>query len=73
MCSSDLGLALLGTFASALAESLADPSEREAAAVTLLVAASGVTIAGVGAAFWALVAGLVVRLIVRERVSPSAG
>ena len=30
-------------------------------------------LAGVGAAFWALVAGLVVRLIVRERVSPSAG
>lgn len=61
------GLALLGTFAGALAESLADPSEREAAAVTVLVAASGVTIAGVGAAFWALVAGLVVRWVVRPR------
>lgn len=66
------GLALLGTLASALGESLADPSEREAAAVTLLVAASGVTVAGIGAAFWALVAGLVVRAVVRERVSSSA-
>ncbi|NYJ02419.1 benzoate membrane transport protein [Nocardioides thalensis] len=55
------GLALLGTLGSALADSLADVSEREAAAATLVVAASGVTIGGVGAAFWALVVGLVLR------------
>ena len=59
------GLALLGTLASSLSEALADPSEREAAVVTFVVAASGVTVLGVGAAFWALVAGLVVRSVIR--------
>ena len=54
------GLALLGTFAASAATALADPASREAGAVTLVVAASGVTIAGVGAAFWGLVAGVVV-------------
>ncbi|GGM06818.1 benzoate/H(+) symporter BenE family transporter [Nakamurella endophytica] len=51
------GLALIATFASAAAAALADPARRDAAAVTFLVAASGLTIAGVGAALWALVAG----------------
>lgn len=54
------GLALLGTFAASAAAALADPASREAGAVTLVVAASGVTIAGVGAAFWGLVAGVIV-------------
>jgi benzoate membrane transport protein len=58
------GLALLGTLGLALAEALAEPAERIPAAVTVLVAASGVTVLGVGAAFWALVAGLVVRWVV---------
>lgn len=58
------GLALLGTLGLALAEALADPAERVPAAVAVLVAASGVTVVGVGAAFWALVAGLVVRWVV---------
>ncbi|WP_235531173.1 MULTISPECIES: benzoate/H(+) symporter BenE family transporter [unclassified Nocardioides] len=55
------GLALLGTLGAALAEALADPAEREAAAATLVVAASGVTVFGIGAAFWALVVGLLLR------------
>ena len=59
------GLALLGTFAASAASALTDAGSREAGsreagAVTLVVAASGVTVAGVGAAFWGLVAGLVV-------------
>lgn len=54
------GLALLGTFAASAAAALADPASREAGAVTLVVAASGVTIAEVGAAFWGLIAGVVV-------------
>jgi benzoate membrane transport protein len=57
------GLALLGTFAASLTGALEDPSDRTAAAATLVVAASGVTLLGIGAAFWALVAGLVVRLV----------
>ncbi|NUR16059.1 MAG: benzoate transporter, partial [Dermatophilaceae bacterium] len=59
------GLALLGTFASAAAAALTDAGSREAGAVTLVVAASGVTVAGVGAAFWGLVAGLVVLAALR--------
>ena len=59
------GLALLGTLGSALAEALADPGEREAAAATLVVAASGISVLGIGAAFWALVAGLLIRAFLR--------
>ncbi|KRC92990.1 benzoate transporter [Terrabacter sp. Root85] len=59
------GLALLGTFASAAAAALTDASTREAGAVTLVVAASGITVAGVGAAFWGLVAGVLVLAALR--------
>ncbi len=55
------GLALLGTLASALQAALADPEERLPAVVVFATAASGIAVAGVGAAFWALMAGLVVR------------
>lgn len=60
------GLALLGTLGASLAEALADPAEREAAAATLVVAASGVTVLGIGAAFWALVVGLVCRAVLHR-------
>ncbi len=62
------GLALLGTLATSLADALADPRERVPAVTCLVVAASGVTVLGIGAAFWALVVGLVVRAV----LSPSA-
>jgi benzoate membrane transport protein len=61
------GLALLGTLAASLAGALADEDGREAAAVCFVVAASGVSILGVGAAFWALLAGLVLRPLLRPR------
>ena len=51
------GFALLGTIASGLAVSLRDESHREAALITFLVTLSGVTLAGVGSAFWGLLAG----------------
>ncbi len=60
------GLALLGTLGSSLADALADPREREAAAATLVVAASGVTVLGIGAAFWALVVGLGCRAVLHR-------
>lgn len=67
------GLALLGTLGAALAEALADPAERESAAATLVVAASGVTVAGIGAAFWALVVGLLLRaFLTRSRNTSTA-
>jgi benzoate membrane transport protein len=55
------GLALVGTIGNGLAIASKDETEREAAIVTFLVTASGLTLWGVGAAFWGLVAGLVVR------------
>ncbi|WP_275743134.1 benzoate/H(+) symporter BenE family transporter [Nocardioides sp. YIM 152315] len=63
------GLALLGTLASSLAGALADEDGREAAVVCFIVAASGVTVLGIGAAFWALVAGLVLRPLLGRAVS----
>ena len=52
------GLALLGALAGALVAALADPDRRDAAIVTLVVSASGITAAGISASFWGLVAGL---------------
>lgn len=53
------GLALLATLANATQQALVEERSRLAAIVTIVVAASGLEIAGVGAAFWALVAGMV--------------
>ena len=53
------GLALLGTIGSGLATALRDEPHREAALITFLVTLSGVVIAGVGSAFWGVVAGSV--------------
>ncbi|WP_435770785.1 benzoate/H(+) symporter BenE family transporter [Nocardioides sp. SYSU DS0651] len=64
------GLALLGTLASSLADALADVADREAAAATLVVAASGVSLLGIGAAFWALLVGLALRAFLRLGRNP---
>jgi benzoate membrane transport protein len=53
------GLALLGTIGSGLAAAVQDESHREAAIITFLVTLSGVVIAGVGSAFWGVVAGTI--------------
>ena len=53
------GLALLGTIAGALAAALKDEHHRDAAALTFLVTLSGVSVAGIGSAFWGVVAGAV--------------
>ena len=51
------GLALLGTIAGGLAAALKDERHRDAAAMTFLVTLSGISMAGIGAAFWGVVAG----------------
>jgi len=51
------GLALLGTIGTALSTALRDELHREAALITFLVTLSGVVIAGVGSAFWGVLAG----------------
>lgn len=51
------GLALLGSFGAAVVNGLRDEEHREAAVVTFLVTASGLSLMGIGSAFWGLVAG----------------
>jgi len=60
------GLALLPSLASALATSLASEDNRLPAIVTLVTTASGVTVLGVGGAFWGLIAGIALQLILRR-------
>jgi len=57
------GLALLGTIGGALNTALKDDAHREAALITFLVTLSGVVIAGVGSAFWGVVAGSIALLV----------
>jgi benzoate membrane transport protein len=51
------GLALLSTIGNGLATALMHEKQREPALITFLVTASGVTLFGIGSAFWGLVAG----------------
>ncbi|CFN29848.1 benzoate/H(+) symporter BenE family transporter [Bordetella pertussis] len=52
------GLALLGAIMGGMTPAMADPQRREAALVTLLATASGISFWGIGSAFWGLAAGL---------------
>jgi len=61
------GLALLGTIGNALVAALADELEREPALIAFLVTASGVSLAGIGAPFWGLLAGALAALVFRAR------
>lgn len=57
------GLALLGSIGGGLAAALREEQHREAALITFLVTLSGVVIAGIGSAFWGVVAGSVALFI----------
>lgn len=59
------GLALLSTLAGSLKVALAQPEDLIPAIITFVTAASGIAIHGVSAAFWALLAGLLVRCILQ--------
>lgn len=61
------GLALLGTIGGALAAALKDERGRDPALITFLVTASGVTLAGVGSAFWGLCAGAIATAVLVPR------
>lgn len=60
------GIALLGTIGNSLAAAMRDEHDREAALVTFLVTASGLSLFGIGAAFWGLVAGIATLLVARR-------
>lgn len=51
------GLALLGTIGNGLVTALSQEKQREPALITFLVTASGLTLLGIGSAFWGLIAG----------------
>lgn len=64
------GLALLGAIASSLANSMSVVAEREAALITFLVTASGMTMFGLASAFWGLLFGIVVHWILSWKKQP---
>lgn len=61
------GLALLGALAGALHSALAKEAERIPAILTFVTAASGLSLLGIGAAFWGLLAGGALLLLERSR------
>jgi len=56
-------LALFSSISGGLTQAMSEPSEREAALLTFLVSASGMTLLGIGSAFWGLAAGLLCLLL----------
>ncbi|MCU1716185.1 benzoate/H(+) symporter BenE family transporter [Pseudomonas sp. 5P_3.1_Bac2] len=65
-----LSIAALALFASiigGLTQAMQQPAEREAALVTFLVTASGMSLFSVGSAFWGIVAGLITLVILNWR------
>ena len=65
------GIALLGTIGHNVAIAFQDVSEREAALMTFLFSASGIQFLGIGSAFWGLLFGFAVSIILKFRTQPS--
>ena len=60
-------LALFGSIMGGLSNAMSQPREREAALITFMVTASGLTLLSIGSAFWGLVAGLAAHFILNAR------
>lgn len=63
------GLALINTFANSVKTAIADDQLRLAGIVTFAIGAAGITVFGIGGAFWALLAGVLVWLVSAPRPS----
>jgi len=61
------GIALLGTIGTSLSGALHDEHERDAALITFLVTASGLTLRDIGSAFWGLLLGLAVLKMISRK------
>ncbi|WP_011298513.1 benzoate/H(+) symporter BenE family transporter [Cupriavidus necator] len=61
--------ALLGSIANGLTVAMQTPDEREAALITFMITASGMTLAGVGSAFWGVVGGMLTLLVLRRKAA----
>lgn len=66
------GIALSGPLVGALSAAMEIERDRFAAVTTFAVTASGLTVFGIGAAFWGLVAGLVIHLL-NQVLTPNQG
>ena len=66
------GLALLGSIGGGLAIALKDDAHREAALITFLVTLSGLTLWGIGSAFWGVVAGALALFVQQWRPARTA-
>ncbi len=60
------GIALFGTIGNSLAAAMREEQDREPALIAFLVTASGFSMAGIGSAFWGLVAGGITLLVLRR-------
>lgn len=65
-----VGLALIAPFLAAASNAFVAPETRFAAGTTLIVTASGVAVFGIGAAFWGLIAGLLVLALDKAKRRP---
>ncbi|MHC1751078.1 benzoate/H(+) symporter BenE family transporter [Humidesulfovibrio sp.] len=65
------GLALFGALQNGLTQAMADEARREAALVTFLLTVSGVSVFGVGSAFWGLVGGVLANAALTARKAPA--
>jgi benzoate membrane transport protein len=61
------GLALMGTIGNGLATAVLEEKNREAAIITFLVTASGLSMFGIGSAFWGLVGGVLAMAVLSRR------
>ena len=66
------GIALLGSIGGGLHTALQDERHREAALITFLVTLSGVVIAGIGSAFWGVIAGAIALFVQQYRTHSKA-
>lgn len=62
------GLALFPTISGALSAAMADAGDRDAALMTFIVSASGMSLFGLGAAFWGLLFGVATHILLRWKV-----
>ena len=61
------GLALMGTIGNGLATAIVEEKNREAAIITFLITASGLSMFGIGSAFWGLVGGVIAMAVLARR------
>ncbi|WP_129307361.1 benzoate/H(+) symporter BenE family transporter [Streptomyces sp. L2] len=66
------GVALFGALAGGLTGAMTEEKDREAALITFLATASGITLHGIGSAFWGLLFGMLTHLVLTRLRKSSA-